>query len=173
MGWFGSCKKSVETRVELPDGVAQQVNDLGRVLKFEPCEDGCWVVACEFALAVASSSELVVAGLWHEVQFCSWSAETRQLMVVWVEPGRPEFRTVTVSENPREFMKLVTREVERTIVLRRQLRVADDSVVVGMARRRVDGQIFTTVVSRGKVTARTQEAAKVLERQLQAELGLE
>lgn len=173
MGWFGSRKKSVDAQVELPVEVAQQVSELGRVLKFEPCEDGFWVVACEFALAATSTSELVVAGLWHEVQFCSWNAQSRQLVVVWVEPERPEFRAVTVSENPREFMKLVTREVERTIVLRRQMRVADDSVVVGLARRRLDGQIFTTVVSRGKVTALTQEAAKVLERQLQAELDLE
>lgn len=147
--------------------------DLGEIIGNAEVEGGKWLVATSYAVAVVGADGVVDAGLWHEVQFCRWTFEDRHFTLVWVDPERPGVDETTVSADVGEFMKALTQAVERTIVLRKKAVAVNGTEVVASARRRVDGEIFTTVVVRGEVSDEVEAIARDLEQQVQGELGLD
>ncbi len=170
MGLFK--QKTKETGLELPESVRAHLEDFGQILSYEPLEEESWVIASEFALVVANSQGVVCAGLWADTQYCGWEADSRRLSIVWVDPERSPFQAVTVSENPVALMRLITREVERPIVLRRQAKVSPGTTVVAIARRRLDDSIFTSAVVRGQNNADATQVALTLEQEIREELGI-
>lgn len=157
----------------IPDKMAAGLPGYDQDAPFVLTESGEALVAGRYALIVGDRSGITDSGLWHEIQYASWEAQTRTLTVVWVDPERSIHRFVTVDDNPQQFMRIVTSRVNDTIVTTRQAPSASGATVTASIRRRIDGELFSTVIIQGKQGPDTTECAQRLEGAIRKEVGLE
>ncbi len=139
----------------------------------EALEDGRSIAAGPDVLMVLNEDGIEDSGLWHEVQFASWDAPSRQLRVVWTQPDRAPIEGVTVSDHPKWLMEKVTTFVNKTIVDTRSFDASSGGRVTASVRRRADGELFSTVVVSGAVSDAEVERAWQMEADLRAELGMD
>lgn len=136
-------------------------------------ESGQYLVAGVHALFVINDAGVVDAGMWYEVQYARWDAQTRQIVVVWVDPERPLLVLVTAEENPASFMKILTGHVNNAIVISRQATGKGGAVVTATVRRRIDGKLFSSVIVQGNLLDEDRDLAGQLEADVRSEVGLE
>lgn len=139
---------------------------------FADTEGGDRLIAGRHAIFVERDGKIVDAGMWYEVQYAHWNHETRKLVVVWVEPDRPGITRITADKEPKKFLKRMTYSVDRTIIGSRSVTLPSGTTLTATARRRADGEIFTTVLARGEVLPRDENVADALEQQLLKELNV-
>lgn len=130
-------------------------------------------MAGKHALWVVGKSGLESSGLWHEVQYCSWEAQTQTFSVSWIDSTQPAVVALTQSEDPKRFMSIVTNRVDKTIVLSQSQENGAGGTVTASVRRRPDGKLFSLVFLRGSEGVRDQEIADRLEKVVRDELGMD
>ena len=140
---------------------------------YEELEDGRFIVVGRNIIMVTDATHLVDSGLWHEVQYASWDARTRQFRLVWSQPDRPALVGKTISDNPKSLMEKITHRVDDTIVATRRFVTSTGVSVAATVRRRVDGELFSAVVASGPISDADQEKAYELETKLREELGMD
>ncbi len=162
-----------ESASALPESHARFLPDADRGRPWEFLEDGRIVVAGRHGLTVVSEEGVVDSGLWHEIQYAKWEPEGRVFALVWIQPGRPGLTATTVSDDPKRFMEAVTSRVTDTIVATRSFFTPGGTRVSASVRRRVDGQLFQTVIADGPLTADDEIKAEQVGRELAEEFEVE
>lgn len=157
----------------LPEEVVASIPKDQRGGPHEEFVDGRHVIVGRDILMVADSGGVVDSGFWHEVQYCSWDAQTRQFTLVWSQPDRPKVEGRTVSDDPEKLMRKITLCVDSTIVATRRFVTSTGVSVAATVRRRVDGELFSAVFAGGVISEADREKAFDLEQTLREELGVE
>ena len=139
---------------------------------FTDTEQGDRIVAGRHGLFFLENDQIVDAGMWYEVQYAKWDHVTRKLLIVWVEPDREPIFRVTTETEPKKFLRRLTSSVDKTIVASKSKSLSSGTKVSATARRRADGEVFTTVVIQGKTTPQAQTIADHLETELRQDLNL-
>lgn len=157
----------------LPPEIAEQLPKSDRRSRFVTTEDGNHIVAGTHGLFVLDGKGPKESGLWHEIQYASWKADTRTLTVVWTSPDRQPYVTVTVEENPDKFMRVLTSRVDRALVVTRQKVTPSGAILTATVRRRPDDVLFSTVMVQGKLPAAEEHLAIALQNAVRDEVGLD
>ena len=141
----------------------------------EQLDEDLWVVAGKHALILIDSKQcsVVDSGLWHEVQFARWQADTRKLTVVWAEPDHPGFSGITQTEDAGRFMEAVTVRTERTILATRSIYTPSGTRISATVRRRPDGELFSVLVADGPLSDKEVARGEEIEATLRSELGMD
>lgn len=139
----------------------------------EELEDGRYVIVGRDIVMVADSGGVVDSGFWHEVQYCSWDAQTRRFSLVWSQPERPKVEGRTLSDDPEKLMRRITLCVDSTIVATRRFVTSTGVSVAATVRRRVDGELFSSVFAGGAISEVDLKKAFDLEQALREELGVQ
>jgi len=139
---------------------------------FTDTEEGERVVAGRHGLFFLKGDEVVDAGMWYEVQYAKWEHATRRLVVVWVEPNREPVIRITKETEPKKFLRRLTSSVDKTIVSSKSKTLPSGTIVSATARRRADGEVFTTTVIQGDINQSSEAVADKLEDALRQELNL-
>lgn len=129
-------------------------------------------MAGRHGLFFVKNEEVVDAGMWYQVQFARWEHETKKLIVVWVEPDREPVIRTTIDSEPTKFLRRLTFSVDKTIVASKSLTVPSGATISATARRRADGEVFTTVLVKGELAVGEESVANTLEAQLLRELNV-
>ncbi len=100
--------------------------DGGRLLCAAPEADTrAWVVAGRYDLTLVDpgrgSEALVWSRPWHEVDAGSWSRETSQLTVTWVDRSRPGQWQFGDGQRERVFLQTLRERVTASVVLAEEL----------------------------------------------------
>ena len=134
--------------------------------------DGRWVVAGRHAAYVLAGRSIAAAGMWYQVQYGRFNADTGQFLLVWVDPDQPPITLQIADEPVTRFMEAFTNRVNQAIVSSKQARMQSGATITATARRRADGQIFTSVLLQGAAGPADELAAEKLDAELRAELGM-
>lgn len=135
-------------------------------------EERAVLVAGTHALFLIDETGLREGGMWYQVQYARWDANTRKLVVVWVDPDRPLLTLTTTADNPARFMKILTSRVDKAIVVSRQVTVPSGARLTATIRRRIDGELFSSVTVQGELASRETEILRGLEAEVRREVGL-
>lgn len=165
--------EDAEAALSLPEDLLAAIPEDQRGGPFEELMDGRYVIVGRDILMVADSGNVVDSGFWHEVQYCSWDAQTRQFRLVWSQPERPMVEGRTRTTNPEKLMRKITLCVDSTIVATRRFVTSTGVSVAATVRRRVDGELFSAVFVSGMISEADQQKAFDLEQALREELGVE
>lgn len=157
----------------LPAATLQAIPEGERGGPYTHLEDGRVVVLGPRVLMVLKDHQIINSGFWHEIQYASWDAETRQLTIVWVQPDRPPMMATTKSDNPQKFMKALTFRVNDTIVTSQTFTTSGGANVAVTIRRRTDGHLFSSIVTSDAISEADEKRALELERALRAELNMD
>ncbi len=158
--------------MSIPANVEKALPETQRGGPVEELKDGRYIAVGPDALMVVKDGTVVDSGLWHEIQFASWEAQTKQFRVVWVDEDRPSIVGETLSEDPEWLMRKITSFVNKTIVTTRTLQASSGGFVAASVRTRPDGQMFSTVVVSGAVSDQEIERGLEMEKALREELGI-
>lgn len=158
---------------ELPQALVGTIPADQRGGPYEELVDGRFVIVGRDIVMVADSGGVVDSGFWHEVQYCSWDAQTRQFTLVWSQPERPKVEGRTVSDDPEKLMRKITLCVDSTIVATRRFVTSVGVPVAATVRRRVDGELFSAVFAGGAISEADRNKAFELEQALREELGVQ
>lgn len=140
---------------------------------WEPVDGDRVVLAGRHALMLVGADGIQDSGLWYEVQFARWAVDTKRLTVVWIQPEREPMVVTTESDNPKRLMQAVSARVSKTIVATRSFFTATGVRVSASVRRRVDGELFSTLIADGPMTEDDRIKADEIERTLREDLGVE
>lgn len=157
----------------LPSDALANIPEDQRGGPYEELEDGRFVVVGRDVVMIADETHVVDSGFWHEVQYASWDARTRQFRLVWSQPDRPALVGRTITDNPKSLMEKITHRVDNTIVATRRFVTSTGVSVAATVRRRIDGELFSAVVASGPISAADEEKAYALEVKLREELGMD
>lgn len=157
----------------LPPKIAAFLPDSDARAPFVTDSDGLFAVAGQHALYFLTEKGIEQAGMWYEIQYGSWNAKTRQLTVVWTAPDRESVHMTTEQDNPEKFMRVLTSRVDRALVATLQERTPSGAVLTASVRRRVDGELFSTVMAHGYLPPEEEELAAALESRVREEVGLD
>ncbi len=161
-----------EDPVAVPNHIWQHLPEYDAGAPFAALTDGRFLIAGDHALFLVGEDGIEDSGMWYQVQYASWAAETRKLRVLWVDPGAQPLNLVTVDENPDQFMRVLTSRVDRAIVSSKQLRLPSGITVTVTVRRRADGQLFSSVLADGDIQVADEPYLDAFEEAVLAELGL-
>lgn len=161
------------TAPSLPSHILEQLPKEDRRSKFTTTEEGLFLVAGTHGFFIFDGSEPLTSGLWHEVQYASWKADSRLLTVVWTSPDMPPFTAVTTEENPEKFLRSLTSRVDRALVVSRQAVTPSGAILTATVRRRADDQLFSTVMVQGDLPVAEEYLARQLEDKVREEVGLD
>lgn len=158
---------------DVPAAVVASVPEEQRGGPSEQLADGRFIIAGTDLVMVANEREILDSGLWHEVQYASWDADSRVFRLVWSQPERPAITGQTISDNPKALMERITDGVNNTIVATRRFVTSGGVPVAASVRRRVDGNLFSVVVAAGPISSEDEKKAYQLEASLREELGMD
>ncbi|WRS29405.1 hypothetical protein U6G28_07675 [Actinomycetaceae bacterium MB13-C1-2] len=172
---FGKLKASGRkaNRIALPEPFAQFVPSGDQSQPWESIDEERVVLAGRHALILIGPGGVEDSGLWHEVQYVKWTANNRRLTVIWVQPGREPVVVTTETDDPRSLMEAITTRVEKTIVATRSFYTPTGVKVSASIRRRVDGELFSTLLADGDLSEDDRIKADEIEQTLREELGVE
>ena len=156
----------------VPDEAVNLIPAGDRHAPYVEGEDGSIIVAGQHALYVIKDGELAASGMWYEVQYATWKAQSRELTVIWTEPDWDPVLVVTRDENPEKFMRVLTSRVDRALVVSRQQVTPSGALLTATVRRRVDNALFSTVMCQGYLPPEEEILARRLEDEVRAEVGL-
>ena len=166
----------------LPESIAALLPGDHRRMPAVRLDDGRWVVAGEYAIIVAaeagarsdgSPAEVIDSGMWYEVATVAWNGESRRLTCTWVDPARTPLTGVTDSQDPADFMRVVTERVNRTMVTTKQLTTASGTTLTCWIRRREDDALISVLVADGPLDDAGEAAAARFEAQVREGVGLD
>ena len=157
----------------VPLAVTQHLPSFDRSAPASEIEGERWVVAGRHALILVGEQGVQDSGMWYEVQAARWNAEDATLRIMWVDPQRPSWELVTVTEDPADFMRAMTEAVDHSMVMHQQIHVEAGTTVTAQIRRREDGHLFSILVADGPLDQEGQAQADALERRLREGVGLD
>ncbi len=160
-------------RSTLPDELVPFVPARDARASAEELEDGRWVVAGRDALMVVTPLGVSISAMWYQIQYMRWSGETRMLTVDWVDPGRQRLAARTLTEDPQDFMADVSAKVTHALVVQKVLVTDAGTRVTAAVRRREDGELFSTLVADGPLSADDRRRADQLEATVREGVGLD
>lgn len=158
---------------EVPQPFAEYVPSGDQGQPWETVDGDRVMLAGRHALVLIGREGIEDSGLWHEVQYARWTADDRRLTIVWVQPGRDPVVVTTETDDPKALMETITARVQKTIVATRSFYTSDGVKVSASVRRRVDGELFSTLLANGELTADDRIKADEIEQTLRDELGVE
>ncbi len=159
--------------IRVPEPYSRHLPEADRSRPWENLEDKRIVVAGRHGITVVDAQRVIDSGLWHEVQYAKWDPKTCAFTLVWIQPGRPGLVAATLSEDPKRFMETVTSRVTDTIVATRSFFTPEGTRVSASVRRRVDGQLFQTLIADGSLTEDDETKARQVARDLAEEFNVE
>ncbi|MCS4484212.1 hypothetical protein NXS08_01730 [Gleimia sp. 6138-11-ORH1] len=110
---------------------------------------------------------------WFEVQQAIWVAESKRLLIRWVDPARPALRVNLTEPDQTDFMRLFDEKVTLTIVLSMRRQASNGTNIMGAVRRRPDGELFSVIVVDGPLEETGEQLARELEKTLRDAVGLD
>ncbi|MFZ1381174.1 MAG: hypothetical protein WAS54_00110 [Scrofimicrobium sp.] len=172
---FGKLKASGRKagRAELPEPFSKFAPSGDQSQPWEAVDGDRVVLAGRHALVLIGEEGVEDSGLWHELQYVKWTVNNRRLTVVWVQPGREPLVVTTETDDPRSLMGAITARVQKTIVATRSFYTPSGVKVSASVRRRVDGELFSTLLADGDLTEDDRIKADGIEQTLREELGVE
>ena len=138
----------------------------------EELADGRWIVAGRHAVIVVGERGVEDSGMWHEIQFAAWDADSRVLRVVWVDPARTEIAVKTQAKDPGALMVEVSEKVNHALVVQRVVEASNGTRLTASIRRREDGELFSTLVADGPLDAEGKRQGDLLEAMVRDGVGL-
>lgn len=160
-------------RHSAPEAIAAHLPVSDRRSSAEELTDGRWVVAGRHALILLDEGGVVDSGMWYEIQRARWNGETRQLVVLWVDPARRPLAVTTVTDDPDNFMLDVSAKVDHARVVQKVATTPSGTVVTAAVRRGESGELFSTLVADGPLDEEGRGLADALEREVREGVGLE
>jgi hypothetical protein len=142
---------------DVPPDVAAALTDVdgGRVLSAAPEADSrAWLVAGRYALTLVDPGRpepVVWSRPWHEVDAGSWSRETSQLTVTWVDRSRPGQWRLGDGQRERTFLQTLRERVTASVVLAEELALSGRRTGRAVIRQdlRTGGLVEQVVLARG------------------------
>ncbi|WP_099332159.1 hypothetical protein [Actinomyces minihominis] len=156
----------------LPESVRLSIPQDQRGGPYEELEDGRFIIVGRNIIMISNEHKVVDSGFWHEVQYASWDASTHTFRLVWSQPDRDPVIGRTITRNPKDLMEKITHRVDDTIVATRRFVTSGGASVAATVRRRVDGELFSAVISSGPISDEDEKKAYRLEADLREELGM-
>lgn len=161
------------THGTLPQELASLLPSAQARASAEELEGDRWIVAGDDALVVVGPQGVSDTAMWYQVQYVRWQADTRRLLVVWVDPQRTPLVARTASDDLADFMADVTVRVTHALVVQKTVTTDSGTRITAAVRRREDGALFSTLVADGPLDAAGRERADALEREVRDGVGLD
>lgn len=168
---FGSRRKALPAQFQAAAKHAGlSANDLAQPAV--ELNDGNWLLPASAGPVLLTAEEPQLVGYWYEIQHVAWKSRSRELQITWVDPQREPYRAITASRDPGEFMAATRDRVDyHTFATLR--RVSDEgTVIIAAVRRRLDGELFSTLVAYGPLDEAGQLLADQTEAEVREQAGL-